>query len=529
VVALDSRQGEGIVTGGTAMYLHRTRAEDGVANFKRTMGTDRVYSLGKRSFRSSELSSYVLDHVRALAEAHHGTPVRRAVITVPAYFNEAQKQDTLEAADLAGLHVARLITEPAAAALSYGLHEDQQCATFVVVDLGGGTFDVCVMEQFEGILQVRSVAGESQLGGNDFSNCLLDLTLHKANISLDDLSPDGANLLSTSVENAKKALTRWIATEVPLPPELGLAPVRVTREEFEKQCADLLRRMRKSCREALIASGERADTLDRVVLVGGATRMPCVVRLAAEVFGQEPRTLPDPDTLVARGAAIQAALLNQDRGLSDVVVTEVASHSLGVAEARQIGNQFRPGYFSPVIGRNTNLPTSRTETFSTLSPNQRKLLVEIFEGESRRTQDNDKLGEIVVDDIAPGPARPVLEITFTFDVSGLLEVSVKNVESGKDYREVFQRGQRKLVGEALERAQQRLRSLRVNPKMRPRYREALARAEALWKHNTGSDRDFIGQEIDRFEAALETHTPKVMDAALQRLYETCRSLEKTLQ
>lgn len=528
VVAYDARA-KGLVAGRIAKDILAVQPHLAVAAFKRSMGIDERFDLGGQQYSAPELSSYVLDALRADAERTLGRPLDRCVITVPAYFGEAQRQATVQAGELAGLQVERVLNEPTAAAIAYGLHRGEDERTFIVLDLGGGTFDVCVMGLFEGLLEVRSVAGESQLGGEDFTAALRDLALERTGVALRDLSAGQRAALNKRAELLKRRLSRWLGADIRVPTPGGGDDVNVNlgRADAEAVWAPLVDRMLGPCRSALRGAGLAPDALDDVLLVGGATRMPCIEAMAEKLFGRKPVADPDtdPDLAVVRGAAVQAALCADDASVADMVVTDVASHSLGIAVSREVDGRHNSGYFSPIIDRNTVIPTSRVETFGTVSDNQSELVVEVFEGEHRRCEHNRKLGTLEVSDIPSGPSRDVLEVRFTYDLSGILEVEATVLETGKKTAGVFQRGGETLQGEALERATKRLRALKADPAERPRYRDLLGRANGLWADLTGDARDRLSYPIDQFEAALASRHPGTIEKAFQVLRQACERLD----
>jgi molecular chaperone HscC len=527
VVAFDGRAG-GMVVGRTAKDILAVQPRMGAAAFKRDMGSNRELALGERRHTSVELSAYVLDALRSDAERSLGQTVDRCVVTVPAYFSEAQRHATKQAAEMVGFKVERILNEPTAAAIAYGLHESDGDKQFVVLDLGGGTFDVCVMELFEGLLEVKGVAGVSQLGGEDFTLALKQLALSKAGVRPERLGVDLDVRLLRRAELLKRRLSRWPASDIDVPTGDGEQQVTVSISAAEAELAykPLLDRMIAPCRSALRGAGVLVEQLDDVILVGGATRMPCVAKLAEELFGRPARVHEDPDHLVARGAALQAALSAKDASVSEIVVTDVASHSLGIAVAREVRDELQHGFFSPIIERNTVIPTSRAETFSTLHADQSQIRVQVFEGESRRTSGNRLLGELEVTDIPKGPPREVVRVRFTFDLSGLLEVEATLLETGKRAARIFQRGKQDLSEAELAEARAELSRLKADPKERPRHRDLLARAGALWMDLRGAARERLAHGIDEFEAALDARNPREIERCYERLLSLCAQADE---
>jgi molecular chaperone HscC len=526
-VALDPKT-KTLVVGKTARDLIAVRPDHGALRFKIDMGSDRTYKVGDRSMTAIELSAHVLDALRADAERALGRSVTRAVITVPAYFDDAQRHATREAGALAGLVVERIVNEPTAAAIAYGLHRHGDETLFAVVDLGGGTFDVCVMELFEGVLQVKGVAGESRLGGEDFTERLAAHVVELAGIREPAPGTPAAALLFRRAETAKRALARWPETEVTLAAEItGGEPraVRVTAADVDRSWQPLIDRLLPPLRSALRGAGVTADQLAEVILVGGATRMPCLALAVEQILGRKPRHHADPDLLVAEGAAIQAGMIDDAAAVSEMVVTDVASHSLGVDTAREIGGRVVPGYFSPVIHRNTVIPTSRIESYATIHDDQTEVVFGVYEGEARRVADNRKIGELKVGGVPKGRAPKHVTVRFTYDQNGMLEVEAEVVETKQKVARVFHRTGKTITGKELEAARTRLRALRADPMDRPRYRDLQARAQALWQEADPVGRELLGALIDDFDAAVESRNPQQIERAYDRLLVRCTAIE----
>ncbi len=540
VVAWD-RRSQGMVVGRQARDILATRPGDAAALFKREMGRDISLRIGDRSFTPVELSAWVLDSLRADAERALGCAVTRCVVTVPAYFNEAQRFATKRAAETAGFSVERVLNEPTAAAIAYGLHggvtdgaaatsavvEDAEERRFLVFDLGGGTFDVCVMERFEGMLEVRSVAGESRLGGEDFTEALVQFALEQAGLDADKVAreqPDELALVRKRAEVVKRTLSRWPKAELLLPEALGSQVVGISQAAFERATAALRERMVGPCRTALRSAGLNLADLQEILLVGGATRMPGVHAFITEVFNRPPLLGPDPDRVVAHGAAIQAALCADDQAVSDLVVTDVASHSLGVEVTREIAGKRLAGFFSPIIHRNTVIPASKVEVYQTVQDGQRAIDLEIYEGEARRVQDNHRLGVLAIKNLPKRDAGTDFAVRFTFDLNGILEVeaSVEGVE--QRFSQIFQREGKVLDAAELMRAKERIRGLKADPHERPRYRDVLTRADLLWRELPAGQKPMLDHAIDSFEAALRGKDTKAIETAFGDLNQLCERL-----
>lgn len=522
-VAYDAKSG-GIVVGRIAKDLLAKDPSLGALSFKRYMGTDQTLNVNGEDWSPEQLSSYVLDALRTDAERVLGRSVERCVVSVPAYFNEAARFATRRAAEMAGLVVERIVNEPTAAALAYGMHDGSDEKRFLVFDLGGGTFDVCVMEIFEGMLEVKSVAGASQLGGDDFTFALMGRALVLANRDPDDPAATQSSraMLRRRAEIAKRKLSKWptVTLEMPEWGDRAAVEVELTQEIARDAYGPLLDRFVRPCREVLRAGGFAAADIDEVLLVGGATKMPLVAERAAELFQREAKSVSDPELAVARGAAIQAALYAEDASLDDLVVTDVLSHSLGVGVVREIGGKLIDGYFSPVIHRNTVIPTSRTEEFETVMDNQRQLHFEVYEGESRKARENELLGALTIKDLPRSPSGLQVAVTFTYDISGILEVSARVPGTDTTASEVFVRN-RALGTKEIDVAMKRIQQLKADPRQRPKYRDLLGRAELLWAESPPELRDRLALVLDQFEDALASANPMAMERSYEVLLDVC--------
>ena len=530
VVSLD-RTGE-IVVGAAARERLSTHPELTAAAFKRDMGTARQIALGTRRFRAEELSSFVIRALRSDAEAFLGVPVEEAVITVPAYFSDAQRRATRQAGELAGLRVDRVLNEPTAAALAYGLAEagTRPDGPVLVFDLGGGTFDVSVLEMNDGIMEVRATAGDNFLGGEDFDDAITTWFAGAAGIPLPDpLQPGPAGellaaRLRRTVEAARRRLSTAAEAEIVLALSDGAeARAVLTAADFARICEPLLERLRRPVARALADSRIRPDALSHVVLAGGATRMPLVRREAARLFGRLPLQRLDPDEVVARGAAVQAGLKMQAAALDDVVLTDVAPYTLGIEVSQ--GSGIAPGRMLPVIERNTVIPVSREREVAPAADFQRAVTVRVFQGEARLVRDNIPLGEF---DLALAPRRRAeqgIAVRFTYDVNGILEVSARAEADGATNRIVIRHGPDAPSSEQAEQRLAALAALKLHPREAAANRLLLARGERLFAQALGRARTALGDAIDTFEAAMAAQEPAAIAAAAAALTETMRLAE----
>lgn len=518
VVAIDS-SGK-LLVGASAKELRVTEPDRCASVFKRHMGNDWSTTLGDKEFNPIELSSLVLASLKADAEAYFREPVKRAVITVPAYFNDRQRQATIAAGHIAGLKVERILNEPTAAAIAYGFHESDQEKTLLIYDLGGGTFDVSLVDLFDGTLEVKASAGEQMLGGEDFTRTLTSRLLDSIGVNFERAEMEAPLLVSRLLglcETAKTKLSKEEEVEIKIPNKKGVIPddgkvVKVTREQMLKWIEHILARLELPVRRVLSDSKIAKEDIAEVILVGGATRMPVIYDRVTRQLGKNPHRRLNPDEVVALGASVQAGLIAKDEAVEDMVVTDVAPFTLGIDVVKRIGNEIVPGYFTPVIHRNTTIPVSRTETVETIAPNQNMILVKVYQGESRKTKDNLLLGELKVPGIPPGPAGQLVEIRFTYDLNGVLEVEATVVATKRKLSAVITKHAKGgMSKDEIQRALEEMKKLKTHPREESVNRFLLRRAERLYAELGMSERDMLSELLDGFESALASQDRPVID------------------
>jgi molecular chaperone DnaK len=429
--------------GATAKNQLVIMPERTVAEVKRLMGSSERVTLGERSYSPTEISAIILRALKDDAARFFGEPVEEAVVTVPAYFTDAQRQATKDAGELAGLRVERILNEPTAAALAYGIDNLDKEQFVLVYDLGGGTFDVSVLEMFSGVLDVKASAGDNRLGGSDFDRALARWLCEACERAHGvDLRGDLSAMarVRAAAEQAKIDLTTAQSTQVILPfiAAKGGAPVsfeaEVTRADFERLVGPLLRSTLRPIESALADARIDRKSIAEVVLVGGSSRIPMVQALVAEYFGKAPRHGVNPDEAIALGAAIQAGLkAGAISAQGGIMITDVCPFTLGVEVMAQAGSQKLGGMFSPIIPRNSTVPVSKTEVYATTADGQRQVDIKVFQGEARLVKNNVYLDQYSVDGVPPGPAgREKVAVTFTYDINGILKVTTKIVSTGKE-------------------------------------------------------------------------------------------------
>jgi molecular chaperone HscC len=516
VVGLDA-DGQ-ILVGQAAKERLITHPDRTAATFKRYMGTDRLTRLGTRPFRPEELSSFVLRSLKSDAESFLRDPVEEAVISVPAYFGDAQGKATRAAGELAGLKVERLVNEPTAAAMAYGLHEAANESTFLVFDLGGGTFDVSVVELFDGVMEVHASAGDSFLGGEDFTSALAAAFLEHAKVRAEDLEATERSRVHKQAELAKLQLTTAETAEMRLKLKGRDIEWEASRPALESRTRGLVERMRRPVERAMRDADLKVADLGGVVLVGGATRMPLVRSLAAKLFGQFPLTQIHPDEAVALGAAIQAGLKSRDAALSETVLTDTCPHSLGVAVAiPSDSDEFLGTQFSPILERNTVVPVSREEVYTPHSDEQRAVDIEVYQGESRRLENNVRLGLVTLP-LPPGKARErQVTVRFTYDINGLLEVDTRVLDT--DVREtlVIEGNPGLLTPEEIEKRLKELEAIKIHPRDQMENRTLMARGERVFEESLGDVRAHVGRLLAQFETVLAGQDMQGIQKARQEL------------
>ena len=501
---------EQVIVGLPARDRRETHPDRTATAFKRLMGTQQKIPLGKRTFDPEQLSALVLGSLKADAEAFLGKEVTEAVITVPAYFNDRQRKATRRAGELAGLNVLRLLNEPTAAALAYGLQDRGEKEPFLVFDLGGGTFDVSIVEIFDGIIEVRASAGDNRLGGEDFNDVIVDLA--KARLDAAFLKQIDAlrrrELLGAAAERTRRALTNADVATFTITHGDEQAEVQLTASEFEEAAAPLIARLRDPVLRSLRDSNIDVESLSEIVLVGGSTRMPVVRRAITRMFGRFPNTLINPDEAIALGAAVQAGLKARDAALDEIRLTDVCPFTLGIDIAEPDGRGgLRTGLFSPIIERNTPIPASRVRSYFTLADNQKQIECNVYQGEARVVEGNVKLGTVSIP-VPRGPAGTIgIDCRFTYDTSGLLEVDVE-VRGGGMKRNLVIMDEDDAPSEA-EIAERRkaLATLKVHPRDDSANAALLARAARCYEGFIGDRREMIGGWIGVFESALDAQEP----------------------
>ncbi|MCL6306726.1 molecular chaperone HscC [Pseudomonas syringae] len=525
VVGLDD-DGQ-ILVGKAARERLQTHPEKTAALFKRYMGSAQEIRLGSTTYRPEELSSLVLKSLKADVERAFGEPVTEAVISVPAYFSDAQRKATRIAGELAGLKVEKLINEPTAAALAYGLHQKEGETSFLVFDLGGGTFDISILELFDGVMEVRASAGDNFLGGEDFDQVMVE---HFVNLHRDEPDFPSTELIAPALRREAERVRRALGQDGSADFVLRHADREWRKTIIQEQMSDfyapLLNRLRAPAERALRDARIRVADLDEILLVGGTTRMPLIRKLAASLFGRFPSIALNPDEIVAQGAAVQAALKHRDAALEEIVLTDVCPYTLGIETITQVGNRYESGHYLPIIERNSVVPVSRVKTVQTVSDDQEHVMVRIFQGESRMVKDNIALGELIIPIPKAKAGEVALDVRFTYDNNGLLEADVMTQLTGERHKLVIENNPGVMTPDEIQERLQVLEALKVHPREQQANTHLIARLERLYQECLGSDRELIDHWTTQFQHVLETQDERQISEIRKQLKQEVDTFEQ---
>jgi molecular chaperone HscC len=500
--AVSILEDESIIVGKPARDRLITHPQRTASMFKRDMGTKKIYRLAKKNFLPEELSSLILAALKEDAEHFLGEKVHEAVISVPAYFNDSQRQATKNAGALAGLEVKRIINEPTAGAIAYGLHEEYEQGTFIVLDLGGGTFDVSILEFFDGVMEVHAVAGDNRLGGEDFTKAIVEQFIDSHGLDERDLSPTEIETLRSAAEECKFTLTKrdsYQGKRTIAEKELDFT---LNKLEFASRAESLLERLSSPITRAIRDADIQLDEIDDIVLVGGATRMPIFKDMIYSMFKRFPNTSLNPDEIVAMGAAVQAGL--KDKALKDVILTDVCPYTLGTEVADERNGVLTTGHFLPIIERNTTVPVSRSASnLATVQDNQSEINIRVYQGEHRKVENNIFLGELRIRIPRKPKGEVRVELRYTYDINGILEVEAGEQDSDVRKRIIIEENPGSMSAEEIQKRFEKLQHLKVHPRDQLENQALLERGERLYQEFV-SLRAPIEQALKKFESDLAT-------------------------
>lgn len=498
-----------ILVGEAALNRLVTHPTLTVANFKRYMGTNKVFNLGDYSFRAEDLSALLLKQLKEDAELFLGMPITEAVISVPAYFSDAQRKATKISGQLAGLNVERLINEPTAAGIAYGLQENLDDTNYLIFDLGGGTFDVSLLNMFSGVIEVHASHGDNVLGGIDFTQVieemfLDDLTQTKS-ISKEQIPDKLRQKIQEQAELAKHRLSLASEATMSVNWDGDLFSYQFSESEFENKISPLLERLRNPVKKVLNDAKLSSANVDQIVLVGGATRMKAVKKLVSRMFGKLPLCHIDQDTVIAQGAAIQAGLKSRNKALDEIVVTDVCPYSLGI----EVYNG-EHDYFDPIIERNMVIPISRANLYHPYDhENANQVKINIYQGESLFVEKNVFLGSFTIK-VDPHLKDKSFEVRFTYDIDGLLEVEATFLETKEKKTLIIEGNPGVLSKQEIAERLLMLAEIKIHPREQIENQLVISRAEKLYEELSGNERLALSQLIKDFIRVIDGQDPQLI-------------------
>lgn len=509
-----------IYVGETAKERRITNPTQTVEVFKRDMGSTREWQIGGKKYTPTDLSALVLRSLKEDAENYLQEEITEAVISVPAYFNEHQRKATKLAGKLAGLKVERLISEPTAAAIAYGINHETEDTKIMVFDLGGGTFDISLLELDDGIMEVHCVAGDNFLGGEDFTKVLYKRFFREQDMEEELLSAQTRNHISKQAELCKLTLSDEMSATMKCKVNDEMYEMTISREEYKEECAELLERIKKPIARSLRDSKLTIEDIDRVVMVGGSTRLPLVRSYVATLLKKIPDYSVNPDEVVVIGACMQAAMKEKNEALEDLILTDVCPYTLGTGVVNHNGDC---DIYSPIIQRNTTVPASRTRQYYTARDYQTTLDVAIYQGENRLVDSNLLLGELKVK-VPPKPAgQESISVTFTYDINSLLEVIVKTNSTGEVVKKIIRSSSCDISEEEAEKRFAELEYLKLPPREQEENKLVLFRAEELYEELLGAEREIMGRNIAIFEAILKSGEADEIEEARENMKKAIES------
>ncbi len=509
-----------VFIGETAKERMLLYPESSASVFKRSMGSEKIYELAGKRFLPEELSALVLRALKEDAEVYLGEEVTEAVISVPAYFNDERRKATKRAGELAGLKVERIISEPTAAAIAYGLYQNRENGKFLVFDLGGGTFDVSILELFDSIIEVRAVAGDNFLGGEDFTKVIEKIFFEKnPDISESDLSEKELRHINKQAEKCKLGFSeadsvdnRYSVMSCVINDKTYEMTLSI--DEYEAKCDELLDKIRQPIKRSLSDANIRLKDIDRVVMVGGATKLSFIRKFVGKLFHNLPDTSINPDEAVALGAAVQGAMKERKDSIKEVILTDVCPFTLGTEVVLEKDDgRFEDGHFCPIIERNTTIPASRTERLYTVNDNQTQICCKVLQGESRFVGNNVMLGEIKIKVPKAEAGKEAVDVTYTYDVNSILEVEIKVVSTGEITKQIIKTNATDMSEEEIKERMEALSYLKIHPRDKEENKLLLLRGERLYEESVGRNRMEIEYAIRDFEKALDTREESVIEGA----------------
>lgn len=527
VVSVDE---EGTVYVGETAKLRKLLYPGSAAEmFKRNMGTEKEFILTNKKFKSEELASLILRSLKEDAEDYLKEEVDEAIISVPAYFNDLQRKATKRAGELAGFKVERIINEPTAAAIAHGINNIGTSTKFLVFDLGGGTFDVSILELYKSIMEVRAIAGDNYVGGEDFTDVLVQLFLTEHGLLESELDYKTVQYIRKQAESCKLDFTdkRVVTMKSRIKDEEKCLDISV--DDYEEACKPLFDKIRKPIERSLKDAGIKLNEINEIVLVGGATKLPLIRKFVGKLFRRLPHTELNPDEAIAIGAALQCGMKMRNEVIKEIVLTDVCPFTLGTDVVIERYGMFKEsGHYMPIIERNTVIPVSRTQTLYTASDNQDKIRVKVLQGESRLARNNIFLGELTVSVPRKKEGEESVDVTYTYDNNAILEVEVKVNSTSAKKKLIIQQEGNTMTQEEIEKRFEELQYLKIHPKDQEENKLLLLRGEQLYEEAMGDKRNQIDQLIAEFEHVLNKQDRLEIERERKTLWEELDRIEKQL-
>ena len=523
IVSID--ENDHVLVGETAKEYGILHPERTASVFKRAMGTSKIFDLAQHSFSAEELSSFVLRSLKEDAEEFLKEKVDEAIISVPAYFNDKQRKATVRAGELAGLKVSRIINEPTASAIAYGIGEKGKSERCLVFDLGGGTFDVTVLEYYKNIMEVYAIAGDNFLGGEDFTEVLFEMFMERTGLDKELIRFRDLKYILKAAELCKCSFAESDAAIMNVTVSGKKYTENFQLSEYEKRCAPLLEKLRKPIEKALSDARITLDDLDEILLTGGATRLPIVKDYVKRICGIDPVSIREPEQSVVLGAALQCAMKERDAQIEEVILTDVCPFTLGTEVVRDNGSFEIPGVYLPIIERNTVIPVSRKQTVYTARDNQQYVTIKILQGESRIAANNLFLGELTVE-VPIGPkGKEAIEVTYTYDIDALLEAEVKVLSTGVNKKVVIHDEEHEESESEKASRLKRLEYLKFNPREDEENMLVMLRADRVYEESLSDDREDIERHVVALQEALDEKNILKIEIAKKKLTELLDEIE----
>lgn len=488
--------------------------------FKRSMGSNKEFIINENKFTAEELSSFIIRSLKEDAEEYLGSKVNEAIISVPAYFNDKQRKATQLAGKLAGLKVERIVNEPTAAAIAYGLQNRNSNTKFLVFDLGGGTFDVSILEIYKNVMEVHAVAGDNYLGGDDFTEILINMFLKDNELESCNLNPTTIALIKKQAEKAKQMLSKQRDVVIECKVNDELIKYKISLDDYEKNCQLLLTKIRKLIERTLKDAEIKLRDIDEVLLVGGATKLYIIRNFVGKLFGRLPNISINPEEAVALGAGIQGAMKERNELIKDIVLTDVCPYTLGTEiSILKEGEYYESGHFCPIIERNTVVPVSRTERLYTIYDNQSSIKVEILQGESRFSKNNVYLGEINIPVPMSKAGEQAVDVTYTYDINSILEVEVKVVSTKFKKHIIIKNSDNDMNDKEIQARFKELSELKIPPREQEENKLVLSMGERVYEESVGEVRREVELCLRKFEDILNKQDRIKIETASKELKE----------